>query len=292
MSKAERTAIIAIPIVLVIMVGLAWAGGQDGASVENIPLFAICVGVAFIVQWIAFIPAFIMQTERFYDITGSITYISVILLAVWLSPENGLRDWLLLALVMIWAIRLGSFLFIRIHATGADTRFDEIKPSIPRFLLAWTLQGAWVSFSLAAALAAITAQTKPEIGIFELIGFVVWSVGFGIEVISDQQKNQFRKNPDNKGKFIQTGLWAWSRHPNYFGEIVLWVGIAIIAFPVLSGWQYVTLISPVFVTLLLTRVSGVPMLEARADEKWGGQDDYEAYKTKTPVLLMRPPAKS
>jgi steroid 5-alpha reductase family enzyme len=108
--------------------------------------------------------------------------------------------------------------------------------------------------------------------------------------VSDAQKNRFRADPANRGKFIQTGLWAWSRHPNYFGEIVLWIGVAIIALPVLRGWQYLTLISPVFVTLLLTRVSGVPMLERRADEKWGGQEDYEAYKARTPVLIPRPPS--
>lgn len=154
------------------------------------------------------------------------------------------------------------------------------------------MQGLWVTFSLAAALASITAETKVELDIFALVGFVVWLLGFGIEVAADQQKSKFKQVPANKDKFIQTGLWAWSRHPNYFGEIILWIGVTIIALPVLSGWQWVTLISPVFITLLLTRISGVPMLEARADEKWGGQPDYEAYKANTPVLIPRPPSKS
>ena len=122
-----------------------------------------------------------------------------------------------------------------------------------------------------------------------LIGALVWIFGFAIEAAADAQKNQFRADPENRGKFIDTGLWSWSRHPNYFGEIVLWVGVAIIALPVLRGWQWVTLISPVFVALLLTRISGVPILEKRADEKWGGQEDYETYKERTPVLIPRPP---
>ena len=110
-----------------------------------------------------------------------------------------------------------------------------------------------------------------------------------IEIVSDRQKSAFRNDPANAGRFINTGLWAWSRHPNYFGEIVLWIGIAIIAIPVLQGWQWATLISPVFVTFLLTKVSGVPMLEEAADQRWGGQEDYEAYKRATPVLVMKPP---
>jgi len=105
--------------------------------------------------------------------------------------------------------------------------------------------------------------------------------------VADRQKGQFSADPANKGRFISTGLWAKSRHPNYFGEILLWIGVAIIALPVLQGWQWVALISPVFVALLITRVSGVPHLEKKADTKWGGQADYEAYKKNTPVLIPK-----
>jgi len=288
MNKADRNALIALPIIILIGVGIALAGSDNGFEAFGMPLFALAVGLVFAIQWLAFIPAFILQSEKFYDLTGSLTYISVTALAVLLSPEVDGRSLLLLALILIWAGRLGTFLFRRVHKSGKDGRFDEIKTSFWRFLMAWTLQGLWVTFTFAAALAAITSRTRQELGWVALIGFLIWLFGFAFEVIADNQKSRFQENPANKGKFIQSGLWAKSRHPNYFGEIVLWVGVAIIAIPVLQGWQWLTMISPLFVTLLITRVSGVPLLEKRADEKWGGQEDYEAYKKRTPTLIPKP----
>ena len=287
MKKADRNALIALPTIILIGVGIAFAGSDNGAMALGISLFALSVGLAFVIQWIVFIPAYLLQSEKFFDITGSLTYISVAIIAVLLSPTVDGRSLLLLALVVIWAGRLGIFLFRRVHKAGTDGRFDEIKRSFPRFLMTWTLQGLWVTFTMAAALAAITTTVRRELGWVALIGFLVWIFGFAFEVVADNQKNRFREDSANKGKFIQSGLWGKSRHPNYFGEIVLWIGVAIIAIPVLQGWQWVTMISPIFVTLLLTRVSGVPMLEKRADEKWGGQADYEAYKKNTPVLIPK-----
>jgi steroid 5-alpha reductase family enzyme len=289
MEKEDRNALIALPVVILVALGVAWAGSQGGASALGVPIFGLAVAVVFAIQWVGFIAAYLLQTEMFYDLTGSITYISVTIMAVLLSPVVDGRSILLLILVVIWAGRLGTFLFRRILKAGKDARFDDIKVSFVRFLNTWTLQGLWVTFTLAAALAAITTTTRKELGLFALIGTLVWVFGFAVEATADAQKSRFRANPENKGKFINTGLWSWSRHPNYFGEIVLWIGVAIIAAPVLRGWQWVTLISPVFVTLLLTRISGVPILEKRADEKWGGQEDYEAYKRRTSVLIPLPP---
>ncbi|MBE0528989.1 MAG: DUF1295 domain-containing protein [Thermoleophilia bacterium] len=287
MKKTDRNALIAFPVLILIGLGVAFAGSQGGASAFGIPLFALSVGLTFLIQWVVFVPAFLQQTEKFFDITGSITYISVTILAAFLSPVITGRSILLLILVVIWAARLGTFLFRRVHKAGKDDRFDEIKPSFIRFLNVWTLQGLWVTFTLAAALVAITTTYRKGLDLFALFGFVVWVIGFSIEVVADIQKSRFKANPENKGKFIQTGLWARSRHPNYFGEITLWVGVAIIALPVLQGWQWVAMISPVFVTLLLTKVSGIPMLEKKSDLKWGGQEDYEDYKKNTPVLIPR-----
>jgi steroid 5-alpha reductase family enzyme len=287
MKKTDRNAFITFPVLIIIGLLVAVAGSQGGSSIYGMPIFALSVGLAFLIQWLAFIPAYWLQTEKFFDLTGSITYIFVITTAALLSKGMDARSILLWALVVIWAVRLGTFLFRRIRKAGKDNRFDELKPSFIRFLNVWTIQGLWVTFTMAAALVTITSANRKGLDIFAIIGYLVWLLGFSIEVAADTQKSRFSANPDNKGKFIQTGLWSRSRHPNYFGEIMLWTGAAVIALPVLQGWQWIALISPIFVTLLITRVSGVPLLEKKADQKWGGQADYEAYKKNTPVLIPR-----
>lgn len=287
MSKNDRNALVVFPILIIIGFLVALAGSQGGSKVGNIPVFALSVGLAFLIQWLAFIPAFRFQTEKFFDLTGSITYITVISIAALLSAGLDARSILLWALVLIWATRLGTFLFRRIRKAGKDDRFDDIKPSFIRFLNVWTIQGLWVTFTMAAALIAITTSNHKPLDIFAIIGLLVWFTGFSFEVVADTQKSRFNEIPENKGKFINTGLWSRSRHPNYFGEIVLWIGVAIIALPVLQGWQWIAIISPIFVTLLLTRISGIPLLEKKAEKKWGGQDDYEEYKKNTPVLIPR-----
>lgn len=289
MIDPRTKSIIAIVVVHLIGLGLAFAGSQGGHQMLGVPIYALCVAVAFLIQWVAFIPAYLNRTEAYYDLTGGLSYITVILLAVFASRDVDSRSLLLAALVIVWAGRLASFLFARIRAAGEDRRFHEIKQSFVRFLLAWVMQGLWISFSLAAALAAITSTRRLDLDWFAAIGGFVWLAGFVIEVVADRQKSAFNAKPENAGRFIRTGLWSWSRHPNYFGEIVLWIGVAIIALPILRGWQWATLISPVFITILLTRISGVPLLEARADEKWGGQPDYEAYKAATSTLIPLPP---
>lgn len=287
MQKAERNALIATVVVIVVGALVAWAGSQGSAQVLGMPLYAALVAGIFLIQWIVFIPAYTLQSERFFDLTGSLTYIATTLLALALSRNAGTRSVLLTALVVIWAGRLGAFLFRRVKKAGKDDRFDELKPSFLRFLNIWTIQALWITLTAAAAHIAISSTLQKPLDIFALVGFLVWAAGFAIEINADAQKSRFNADPANKGKFIATGLWARSRHPNYFGEIVLWIGIALIALPVLRGWQWVGLISPFFVTLLLTRVSGIPLLEQKADKKWGGQADYEAYKRKTPVLIPR-----
>ena len=288
MDKPEQTSLISIPIIVLIGVVIAVAGSLGGSQIGSMPVFALCGVLSFAINWVMFVPAFVYQTERYFDLTGSITYIAITSVALVMTEARDPRALLVSGMVVVWAIRLGSFLFSRIQRDGKDGRFDNLKPSFPRYLMTWTLQGLWVYLTLACALAAITVSSPRPLGALALMGTVVFLFGFGLEVVADQQKSRFRSNPENRDHFIDTGVWSWSRHPNYFGEIMLWTGVAIVGFPVLVGWQHVVLISPIFVFVLLTRISGVPLLEKRSLKKWGDDPDYQAYLQNTPVLVPRP----
>lgn len=292
MKAAERQSLIAIPVIVAIGAAIAWAGSQGGVQVAGVPLFAMCAAVAFVLNWTVFVHAYAAQTERYFDLTGSITYVTLVALALVAGGASDARALLLAAMVAIWAVRLGSFLFARIRRDGSDGRFDRLKPSFLRFAMTWTLQGLWVLLTLACALAAMTSAHPVAPGPIAAVGVAVWIAGFSIEVIADRTKSRFRADPANRDRFIDEGIWAWSRHPNYFGEIVLWTGVAIVALPGLAGWQYATLVSPVFVYVLLTRISGIPLLEARGHEKWGADPAYQAYVERTPALVLRRPRTS
>ena len=291
MRKATAQVAFSIPVILLVAVAIGWAGSQGGQRVGGVPVFAFCGILCFALNWLVFIHAYAAQTERYFDLTGSLTYLTVVACGVALGNRDP-RALLLALLVGAWALRLGTFLFSRIRREGVDHRFDALKPDFARFLLTWTLQGLWVFLTVSCALAAITAAAAQPLGALAALGTAVWIAGFAIETIADRQKAVFRADPANRDRFISTGLWAWSRHPNYCGEILLWIGVALIALPALSGWSLVTLISPVFVYLLLTRISGIPLLESRSNAKWGDSPEYQAYRARTPALWLRPPTGS
>lgn len=288
MRKDQIISLAGIAAALLLAVPIGLFGSHNGIEFNGIPVFLLCGLVAFIVQWLVFIPAWIYQTEHYFDLTGSLTYITLTLFALLATGFTNDRALLIGACVIIWAARLGSFLFLRISKAGEDRRFRKMKTNFLQFLMTWTLQGLWVYITYAAGLAAMTSVSDVPIGPMAIAGAAIWLLGFAVEVIADRQKSAFRADPDNQGKFIKSGLWAWSRHPNYFGEILLWCGIMLIAIPVLEGMQYATLISPIFVIVLLTKISGVRMLENRADKLWGNDPEYQDYKARTPTLFPLP----
>ena len=253
----------------------------DLVLVKNLILLIFCI------QWVSFIPAFIFQTEKFYDLTGSITYLTAVFYTLYVTGSNNLSDLIIVACVSVWAIRLGSFLFMRIHKVGEDRRFRTIKPNFTRFLMTWTLQGMWVSMCLLCVLTALSSYSGVIMNSIFFIGLIVFILGLSIEIIADYQKTVFRRNIENKDKFITTGLWSLSRHPNYFGEILLWTGIAVMSISSLQGLQFITLISPIFVYILLVYISGIRILEDQAKKKWGHLDSFKEYLKNTPRLFFK-----
>ena len=264
---------------------MALAGSPGSITFNGLPSFALAASIGFILHWLIFIPSYIYQTEHYFDLIGSISYISIVLFTFLALNNLDVRSILIGLLIFVWAVRLGSFLFIRVKRDGKDNRFTVMKTKFWWFLFTWTIGGLWVFITMAAGLAAMTSAKVVPLGWFALIGIFLWLEGFLVEVVADHQKTRFRSKKENQGRFINEGLWSFSRHPNYYGEITLWLGIAFIAFPVLQGWQLLTLISPIFVYILLTRISGVTMLERRADKKWGDDPEYQLYKETTSSLI-------
>ena len=269
---------------------IAFAGSHNSMTYNGYPILFFCLSASFLVHWIIFIPSFLAKTEKFYDITGTLAYLITLYLAsVLTSYSSGAslepRTLIIIGMVSFWALRLGIFLFIRVLKVGEDRRFREAKKSFSKYLVWWTMSALWVFLTTANALTLIINNKKLVNEPIFYLGLLIWFIGILFEIIADEQKRRFRLNEENRGKYISSGLWSISRHPNYFGEIILWIGIAIISLPTLSGFQYVTLISPLFIYLLLTRISGVNLLEESSDKKWGDLPEYEQYKRETPVLV-------
>ena len=246
--------------------------------------------LAYVIHWIAYIPAYLFQTEKFYDLTGSVTYLSVVwfvFLSTYQSISLNFGNLILVLLISIWTIRLGLFLFMRIHKAGEDKRFRTIKTSASQFFMTFTISGLWVTLCSMCALVAISSPEGLVMNALTYVGIILFIIGFGIEIVADNQKTAFRSIEANKDSFITSGLWSKSRHPNYFGEVLLWFAIAVISFSSLEGLQLITLISPIFTYILLVYVSGVRMLEDMNDKKWADDEQYQSYKKNTPMLFPK-----
>lgn len=270
---------------------LAVTVSENTMAINGTSLIIKAMCISFVIHGVLFIPSYVFQTEKFYDLTGSVTYITIISYVIYeiyqVSESLDPRILVIAACIMVWTIRLGGFLFWRVLKDGEDKRFRSILPSFTQLLMTWALSAAWVFIQSLSALVAITAVTQVEFGILGYVGLSLWVFGFIFEVIADHQKTKFKANPDNEGRFINEGLWKKSRHPNYFGEIVLWVGVSIMSVASMTGLQYVSLISPLFSFLLIYYVSGVRMLEARSDKKWGSSKDYQEYKNNVPIFVPK-----
>ena len=256
------------------------------ANLTGIQNITYAVLFIFLIHLLIFVPSYYFQTEKFFDLTGTISYVSSVLFIFFKSntlESINLGSLALSTFIIIWSLRLGTFLFLRIKKAGKDRRFNEIKKSFSWFFMTFSVSGMWVTICSICALTGIANGI-----IFSnttIIGIIIFIIGFTIEIIADSQKTKFRAKDDNKDKFISIGLWKYSRHPNYLGEIILWLGISLISFSSLEGSQYITLISPIFTYLLLVNVSGINLLEKSGKKKWGHLESYKIYKKNTPRLI-------
>ena len=256
------------------------------ANLTGIQNITYAVLFIFLIHLLIFLPSYFFQTEKFFDLTGTISYVSSVVFIFFKSnniESINLGSLVLSTFIIIWSLRLGTFLFLRIKKAGKDRRFNEIKKSFSWFFMTFSVSGMWVTICSICALTGIANGI-----IFSsttIIGIIIFIIGFTIEIIADSQKTKFRANDDNKDKFISSGLWKYSRHPNYLGEIILWLGISLISFSSLEGFQYITLISPIFTYLLLVNVSGINFLEKSGKKKWGHLDSYKKYLKETPRLF-------
>ena len=286
-----RLTTIVVTSVFIIIFLVVSAVGNNSVILNGYSAVLCCAVICIGIQWVAWIPASIGKSERFYDLTGGLTYITLVGFSLWAGSRSepiSSRELIVSLLVVIWSLRLSSFLYLRIHRTGKDGRFDKLKTSSIRFLVPWTIQGLWVFLTMIVVIVINTqADSAPALGIWDGIGLSIWILGFSIEVIADNQKTVFNSEPNNEGKWIDCGLWSYSRHPNYLGEILLWTGIAFFGVSCFTGLEKIAWISPLFIYLLLTKISGTPILDRRALEKWGDDSEYQIYREKTPLLFPR-----
>tara|TARA_B110000444_G_scaffold43021_1_gene38932 strand:- start:1279 stop:2175 length:897 start_codon:yes stop_codon:yes gene_type:complete len=286
-----RLTTIVVTTVFIIVVLMVGAVGNNSVILNGYSAVLYCAVICIGIQWIVWIPASIGKTERFYDLTGGLTYLTVVAFSLWAGSQSelpSLRELIVSLLVVIWSLRLSGFLYLRIHRTGKDGRFDQLKTSPIRFLVPWTLQGLWVFLTMIAVIVINTqADSAPDLEIWDGVGLLIWILGFGIEAVADYQKTVFNSESNNQGKWIESGLWSYSRHPNYLGEILLWTGIAFFGISCFTGLERVAWISPIFIYILLTKISGIPILDKRALEKWGDDIEYQKYRDNTPALIPR-----
>ena len=278
-------------ICVLIPSSIAYAISDNSLLINDVPVIYYCIAISYLIHWIVFIPSYLQKTEKFYDFTGMIAYLSIIGFALYQKKQIldtiDFDSMLIGILISVWTLRLGMFLFYRVFKVGEDDRFEAVKTSASRFFIWFTVSGLWVSLTSIAAINILTTKIDHNNYYFVYLGALVWLFGFLFEVISDYQKMKFKNIPDNKNKFIDTGLWSLSRHPNYFGEIILWIGIFIITLPSISGIDYITIISPIFVYFLLNKISGINLLEIKAQKRWGELESYKAYRSKTPQLIPK-----
>lgn len=240
-------------------------------------------------QLLFFIITALLKFDKVTDFAGSTNFIIIAVLTLVVKGTWHFRQVVLTLLAVIWGTRLALFLLMRILQWGEDRRFDEMRDNLGKLAFFWMFQAVWV-WAVSLPVTVVNASDRdPSLQAVDIIGWVMWSVGMIVEATADQQKLKFKNAPENRGKWCNVGLWKYSRHPNYFGEILLWWGIFVASTPLLEGAEWLIILGPIFLTLLLLFVSGIPLLEVSADKKFGNVAAYRIYKGTTSPLIPLPP---
>ena len=275
-----------------------------------------------------------LKTEKFYDLTGMITHLAMLGLTLGagqLGPP-GPRQYVASAMILIWTLRLGFFLFYRALKFG-DSRFHEAvqKPMLylvffimqvraivttrsknhitslwcidpfsppPLYMLTRepplsqtriTTQALWCAINaLPVLIVNGSTHGSPALQPQDIIGPAMWAAGLTLECLADFTKLAFKRNPENKGKFIAVGVWAYTRYPNYGGEMLLWWGIFVFCTSILQNWEWIAVLSPLFTMLLLFKASGIPLQEKQQQERWGEDPEFVQYRESTTLLYPVP----
>lgn len=241
--------------------------------------------IDFGIQWSLWAVASLLKTEKFFDLAGSSTFVYLVWQMMFWAGRFYPRQVIQSACITIWGTRLGLFLFTRVIREGGDSRFKKVRDNPSRLFIFWTAQAVWVYFTLLPTLILHSSRNNRPLHWKDYVGWSLWAVGFCIQIVADYQKTQFRSDPLNHKKFLISGLWSICRYPNYFGEILMWFGLFLPASSVMYGWQFLSIASPAFVALLLTKVSGIPLQEAQAKRRWSSDQAFLAYKSKTAKLI-------
>ena len=243
--------------------------------------------ISFAINTLFFFFAYSLKTDKVTDLSYSLTFFILTSLFFIINSKNILSSQLIVGLsIILWSIRLGSYLLIRIVKMGRDKRFDSRRDDFIEFMKFWIIQAAGVWFiMLPFSLYLSKTGVVVSFPLFS-IGLCIGLLGLIIETISDIQKFNFKSKEVNANKWIETGLWKYSRHPNYLGELMFWWGLFISIFNNLNGLEYLTILGPVTITLLIVFVTGIPLLEKNYNERYKDNEEYKRYKSSTNKLFF------
>ncbi|XP_072927966.1 uncharacterized protein [Hemitrygon akajei] len=241
-----------------------------------------CAATDLAIQWFLWNAASIFQTKMFHDLAGSATFLST-LLSSWWNGTSSLGH--KIPLFTTWGLSVRLFLFIRLIKEGQYRYFTQVHNNRRRFFPYWTIEGIWIFITLLLAVILNLQKEDTPLYIQNVAGWTIWAFGFMVEAIADHQRWNFKSNSINaQDKFSCHGLWAYSQHPNYLGELLQWIGLFISASSVMNEIEYIGVFSLVIMWVFYSQTSGIPILEKEAMRRWGHDPAYLKYVKHTPSV--------